>query len=130
MQLRPGTVISKFWNEPPQPLYLDVYFFNWTNPHEFYNKSIKPSFTEIGPYRFQEYPQKVNVSFHDQNSTVSYKKQSRYIFLPEQSSGHLDDLITSVNVVALSAANQARSWNILKVTIDFFFSLIIDAKFH
>lgn len=26
-----------------------------------------------------------------------------------------DDLITSVNVVALSAANQARSWNILKV---------------
>lgn len=124
----------KFWSEPPQPIYMDIYLFNWTNPHEFTNKSVKPNFVEIGPFRFQEHPQKVNVTWHDANSTVSYRKQSRYHFIPEQSNGRLDDVITSVNVIALvsssfaciwssqlrrcfsqSSAVQARSWNILKV---------------
>lgn len=105
----------KFWLEPPTPLYLDVYFFNWTNPEELQNHSTKPIFEEVGPYRFREIPQKINLTFHDSNSTVSYKKQSRYIFIPEQSRGKLTDMITSVNVVALAASNQARSFNILKV---------------
>lgn len=114
MTIRPGNLIHKFWMNPPQPLYLDTYFFNWTNPHDFLNKSTKPIFKEIGPYRFQEFPQKVNVSFHDHNETVSYRKQSRYIFLPEQSKGKLTDVISSVNVIALSAANQARTMNLFK----------------
>jgi scavenger receptor class B, member 1 len=80
---------------------MDIYFFNWTNPHDITNKSTKPIFVEIGPYRFQEYPQKVNVTWHDHNDTVSYRKQSRYFFMPEQSNGSLDDIITSVNVIAL-----------------------------
>lgn len=113
--LKPGTLIHKFWLDPPQPLYLDVYFFNWTNPEEFLNHETKPIFQEIGPYRFQEFPQKVNVTYNDNNSTVSYRKQSRYIFIPEQSRGKMTDVITSVNVVALAASNQARSFNILKV---------------
>jgi scavenger receptor class B, member 1 len=87
--------------EPPQPIYLDIYFFNWTNPEDFLNKSIKPNFEEIGPFRFQDIPFKVNVTWHDANSTVSYRKQSRYFFVPEQSKGRLDDVITSVNVIAL-----------------------------
>jgi hypothetical protein len=75
--------------------------FNWTNPEEFTNKSIKPNFDEIGPFRFQEIPSKVNVTWHDENSTVSYRKQSRYFFVPDESKGRLDDVITSVNVIAL-----------------------------
>lgn len=80
---------------------MDIYLFNWTNPHEFTNKSVKPKFDEIGPFRFQEFPQKVNVTWHNANSTVSYRKQSRYHFMPDQSNGRLDDVITSVNVIAL-----------------------------
>lgn len=91
----------KFWSEPPQPIYMDIYLFNWTNPEEFTNKSVNPKFEEIGPYRFQEIPQKVNVTWHDHNATVSYRKQSRYFFVPEQSKGRLNDVITSVNVIAL-----------------------------
>jgi hypothetical protein len=56
---------------------------------------------EIGPFRFQEIPQKVNVRWHNDNDTVSYRKQSQYIFISEQSRGRLDDMITSVNVIAL-----------------------------
>ena len=113
-ELKPGTFIYKFWLNQP-PIYLDVYFFNWTNPEEFTNHSSTPKFQEVGPYRFQELPQKTNVTFHDNNSTVGYRKQSRYIFLPEQSRGKMSDVITSPNVVALAASNQARSFNILKL---------------
>lgn len=80
---------------------MDIYLFNWTNPEDFTNKSVKPNFEEIGPFRFLEIPQKVNVRWHDENSTVSYRKQSRYHFVPEQSQGRLTDVVTSVNVIAL-----------------------------
>lgn len=99
--LKPGSKSYGYWSSPPQPLYLDIYLFNWTNPKDFTNKTVKPNFEEIGPFRFQEIPRKVNVTFHDGNSTVSYRKQSRYFFVPEQSKGNLNDSITSINVIAL-----------------------------
>lgn len=105
----------KFWQDPPQPLYLDVYFFNWTNPEEFTNHSVKPKFEEVGPYRFQQHVRKVNITFNDNKSTVSYKKQIRYNFVPEQSRGQLNDAITTPNVIALSASNQAKSFNIFTI---------------
>jgi scavenger receptor class B, member 1 len=99
--LKPGSKSYEYWKSPPQPLYLDVYLFNWTNPEDINDSVIKPVMKEIGPFRFQEIPQKVNVKWHDHNSTVSYRKQSQYIFIPDQSKGNLDDMITSVNVIAL-----------------------------
>lgn len=98
--LKPGSKSYGFWTEPPQPLYLDIYLWNWTNPEDIRNNSIKPNFVQIGPFRFQEYPSKTNVKFHD-NSTVSYRKSSKYFFVPEDSTGHLDDVITSLNVISL-----------------------------
>lgn len=101
LALQEGSKSYEYWTSPPQPLYLDVYLWNWTNPEEFTNKSINPKFEEIGPFRFQEIPKKVNVKFHDSNSTVSYRKSSKYFFVPEQSKGRMDDVITSINVIAL-----------------------------
>lgn len=89
-------------------MYLDIYLFNWTNAEDFTNKSIKPNLVEIGPYRFQEIPQKVNVTWHDSNATVSYRKQSRYHFVPDQSKGKLDDVITSLNIIALVSSLISR----------------------
>lgn len=99
--LKPGSKSYGFWKSPPQPLYLDIYLFNWTNPKDITDPTIKPVFQQIGPFRFQEFPEKVDVRWHDQNDTVSYRKQSRYQFVPDQSDGNLDDDITSVNVIAL-----------------------------
>lgn len=98
--LKPGSKSYGFWTEPPQPLYLDIYLWNWTNPHDIRNKSIKPTFEQIGPFRFQEFPSKTNVNFHD-NATVSYRKSSKYFFVPEDSKGQLHDVITSLNVISL-----------------------------
>lgn len=93
------------------PLYLDIYFFNWTNPHELKNTSTKPTFQEIGPYRFREYPDKTNISFDDIEFTVSYRKFSTYFFDKEGSNGSLSDICTTVNMVALGAVNKAKDWN-------------------
>ncbi|CAH1715010.1 unnamed protein product [Chironomus riparius] len=112
-ELKPGTFIHKSWKDQPLQ-HIDIYFFNWTNPEDFTNHSIKPKFEEVGPYRYELRVKKVNVTYHD-NSTVSYKKLQRFNFLPDQSRGKLTDLITTPNIIALCASNQANSFNIFKL---------------
>lgn len=80
---------------------MDIYFFNWTNPDDITNHSTKPIMVELGPYRFREKPQKINITFNDNNSTVSYKTMSTFYFDYDGSNGTLDDVITTINVVAV-----------------------------
>lgn len=75
--------------------------FNWTNPDDFKNLSTKPKFQQLGPYRFTEKPDKVDITWNPENSTVTYRRLSLYYFDEEGSKGRLDDVVTSVNVVAL-----------------------------
>lgn len=79
---------------------MDIYFFNWTNPQDLTNHSTKPIMEELGPYRFREKPQKINITFNS-NSTVSYKTMSTFFFDDEGSNGTLDDIITTINVVSV-----------------------------
>jgi CD36 family. len=43
------------WEETPIPMYIEVYFFNWTNAAEFQEKphEVIPEFVEMGPYVFR-----------------------------------------------------------------------------
>jgi hypothetical protein len=119
----------KYWLEQP-PVKLNCYFFNWTNPEEFLNHSSTPKFEEVGPYSFLEYPRKSNVTFHDNNSTVTYRKQSKFMFDPEQSYGKPTDIITSPNLLSLAASKQAQSFNILKIKGIELGLTFFDQKFH
>lgn len=87
---------------------MDVYFFNWTNPEDLKNHSTKPILEELGPYRFTERPEKVDIEWHDENATVSYRKKSVYFFDEEGSNGSLDDVISSINIVALVSTHPER----------------------
>jgi scavenger receptor class B, member 1 len=51
--LKEGSVNYENWKETPIPIYLEIFFFNWTNPGDVTNHSIKPHFTEMGPYVFK-----------------------------------------------------------------------------
>lgn len=93
------------WKSPPIPMTLDIYLYNWTNPEEFLNHT-KPNVVQCGPYVFVEKPDKVNITWHPENSTVSYMKKSRFYFDEEKSKGSLDDVITSLNVVALVSTSH------------------------
>lgn len=96
------------------PLYLDVYFFNWTNPDDFLDDTTKPMLEELGPYRFREFRDKVSIEFHDNNSTVSYRTKSTFYFDEDGSNGTLDDVITQLNIVAVSASAQALHMEYVK----------------
>lgn len=87
--------------------------FNWTNPHEIKNDSTKPTFTQLGPYRFREFRDKLNIKFDENRTLVRYRKLSTYFFDKEASNGTLDDLCTSVNMVAIGAGSRAQYWNFL-----------------
>ncbi|CRL01976.1 CLUMA_CG015303, isoform A [Clunio marinus] len=98
------------WKKPTIPLYMDVYVFNWTNPHEIKNKSTKPNFQQLGPYRFRVHPDKLNIKFFEHNSTVSYNMFSKYFFEPDGSNGSLSDIWTTINMVPLGAGKKAENW--------------------
>lgn len=109
--LSPTSKTYEGWKTPPFPLSFDIYFYNWTNPEDLYNHSTKPILVQMGPYRFTEVPDKVDIVFHPENNTVSYKRKSDFWFDEEGSVGSLDDEVTILNAVAISAAAKARHWS-------------------
>lgn len=96
------------------PLYLDVYFFNWTNAEDLLDESKKPIMKEVGPYRFREIRDKKNITFNDHNSTVSYRTMSTFYFDEKGSNGALDDVITQLNIVAVGASAMAMTMEYTK----------------
>lgn len=97
--MKNGTLNYNNWIETPIPMYLKIKLFNWTNPEHISNPNIKPNFTECGPYVFLEKHKRVDVVWHPENNTVSYNQIRTWHFVPELSNGHLDDKITSINVM-------------------------------
>ena len=85
---------------PPLALNFDIYLFNWTNPESITNHNSQPILKQLGPYRFKEKPEKVDVVWHPDNSSVSFRKLSVYHFDAENSGGQLDDVISTLNIVA------------------------------
>lgn len=101
MALTPDTKVYENWKTPPIELHLDIYLYNWTNPEEFGNMSSKPILQQLGPYRFVDRPDKVNISWHPANNSVTYRRLSYYYFDAAGSAGSLDDEVTTLNAVAL-----------------------------
>lgn len=83
-------------------MYFDIYLFNWTNPSNFSSEEVfpKPILKEIGPYRFIEKTDKEDIVWND-NQTVSFRKKSTFFFDAANSKGKMDDVITTLNIVAL-----------------------------
>ncbi|KAF5307095.1 hypothetical protein FQR65_LT07154 [Abscondita terminalis] len=90
-----------------RPLTMDLYFFNWTNPEDIYDPNIKPRFVEVGPYRLSHIREKVNITWNDHNDTITYKQLLSY-YLDENSPGNLSDVITTIDMVALSLAQRTK----------------------
>jgi scavenger receptor class B, member 1 len=114
LELRSDSKTFADWKSPSIPLFMDVYVFNWTNPESIKIAGIKPHFQQLGPYRFQEVRDKLKINFSDDKSEVSYREISHYYFLPEESNGTMDDMFTTVNLIALGAVSRAQYWNFFK----------------
>lgn len=98
------------------PMYLEIYLFNWTNPRQF-NQSIKPHFTEHGPYVFREFVNKERVLNKSQTTTFQQKKT--WYFKPSLSNGTLDDEITNLNPSTATVNYLVRNRSIIiKTAVD------------
>uniref|UniRef100_A0A224XEZ7 Putative plasma membrane glycoprotein cd36 n=1 Tax=Panstrongylus lignarius TaxID=156445 RepID=A0A224XEZ7_9HEMI len=108
LKLSPGTKSFQHWEKTPVPMYIDIYFHNWTNPKKV--NTERPMFNQMGPYRFYEKRTKVNLTWND-NGTVSYRQTRHWFFDPEHSNGTLEDKVTTVNMVPVVTAHIARFRN-------------------
>ncbi|XP_068897610.1 protein peste-like isoform X1 [Tenebrio molitor] len=125
MTFTPKTEPFRVWRVNDPPLVMDIYLFNWTNPQDLLVKGVKPRFEEIGPYKFKEVKEKVNITWHDNNHTISYRHKKSYYFDAENSVRNLSDVITTINVVPLTIAYKARHFGyISKRTISYSLSTL------
>ncbi|XP_050499800.1 protein peste isoform X1 [Diabrotica virgifera virgifera] len=112
LKFTPDSRPYKAWRNNDPPLSMDIFLFNWTNPEQIYNISDKPEFQEVGPYRFKEIKEKINISWHEDNYTVSYQHRKLYYFDHENSLRKLTDVISTINPVPLTIGFKTRwsSW--------------------
>lgn len=101
LELKNGSLNYDNWKETPIPMYLEIYFWNWTNPEEISNyKKVKPIFKELGPYVFLEKHIRTNVTWSKNGSTVDFLQKRIWHFDPMLSNGSLSDEILNINPIA------------------------------
>lgn len=103
LAFNPNSESYRAWvtNDPP-PI-INFYFFNWTNAKDcvVYLNCTKFKFEEVGPYSFYEIKDKVNITWHP-NNTISFKFAKRYYYVNDDNNlKRLSDRITNVNPVTI-----------------------------
>ncbi|CAH0555939.1 unnamed protein product [Brassicogethes aeneus] len=111
MTLTPTSMAFDIWKKNPVPMKIDFYFYNWTNPQDIHNVTVKPKFVELGPYRFIETKEKSNITWNANNNTVTFNHVKKWYFDPENSPRSLFDEITTLNPTTVSASYAARDWS-------------------
>jgi len=118
-----GTEAYERWVINDASLHSEFVFYNWSNPEDFeayingnFNgtyEDAKPRFTEVGPFRFNMFVIKSDITVHD-NGTTTYMQSKMYI--PYEGPGYDSDLsqvITTINPIANTIAFQARHFNFM-----------------
>lgn len=47
-----GSRVFDSWKTPPPPVYMEFFFFNFTNADQF-SQGAKPEVTQVGPYTYR-----------------------------------------------------------------------------
>jgi len=109
----------ELWEDPPISPHFKVYFWNLTNPVDFFDGKSLPKLNEIGPYTYRQKWLKQNISWYE-NGTISYRTRKIFTFSASEScSGCNDELdnVTTINVPAISAYHQNGDNWFKKVTL-------------
>jgi len=99
------------WEDPPISPHLKVYFWNFTNPEAFFLGLERPKLVEVGPYTYRQKWLKQNVTWHEEEGTISFRTRKIFSFSPSDSCvgcNDMTDKITTLNVPAISAYYQMR----------------------
>lgn len=101
-RLTQSSIGYKMWSELPVPISMEFYLFDWVNAEEFAANpsAVKPRFEEVGPFVYTEEHKRVDVSWSEDGSTISYNQTRTWHFVPEKSE-NLSSPVTNVNGIAL-----------------------------
>jgi len=125
--LRNESDFADLWKNPPITPHFKVYFFNLTNPEDFFSGKAVPNLKEVGPYTYHQKWIKSNVSWH-KNGTMTYSTRKEFKFIPELSVGDQSEhKITTINVPLISAYAQSKDlgW-FAKYAADAVFNTVVD----
>ncbi|XP_069192735.1 lysosome membrane protein 2-like [Procambarus clarkii] len=115
MVLRQGGQKYESWIDTPVPVYYRVHVFNLTNPSHFM-AGERPRVQELGPYVYLMKESKEEIAFH-KNGSVTYRSRPMYFFQPHMSTGAEEDVIISVNIPFVNAADAVKDQGFLRMII-------------
>ncbi|TNN55536.1 Lysosome membrane protein 2 [Liparis tanakae] len=100
-----GSRVFGSWKSPPPPVYMEYFFFNFTNMDAFL-EGAKPEVQQVGPYTYRY---KDNVTMLEDDKMVSAYNYKSFVFLREKSVGDpAVDNITTVNIPAWAVMNKVK----------------------
>lgn len=99
----------KNWIKNPVPIYFQIWVWDLTNPEEVQAGTGKPSIQQKGPYTYSEHRKKVDIKFHDNNDTVTYRELRWFNFERDLSHGPESDTFTTINIPLMTIANIVRN---------------------
>lgn len=107
--LRNGSAAFESWRNPPVHPLMRIRIFNYTNLEAYKNgEAEKLLVEEVGPYVFREISRKADVRFGDNGTTITYRLNNTYVFVPEESSGTLNDTVIVANTPLMTAFARMR----------------------
>ncbi|XP_031629088.1 sensory neuron membrane protein 1-like, partial [Contarinia nasturtii] len=102
LNLRENCIERRIYENIPFSLSFKVYIFHVLNKDEVHN-GAKPHFKEIGPYIFDEYVWKQNISDNVEEDTMTFTTMKKYVFRPDLSNGLTgEEIVTIIHPVIAS----------------------------
>lgn len=105
--MKEGSQKDGVWRKSEIRVLYSVRVFNLTNPKQFM-AGDRPRVQEIGPYVYTMKEVKENVVYQA-DGTVRYQGRPLYFFEPELSVGSEDDVVFTVNIPFVNAADMVKS---------------------
>lgn len=110
--LRPGSHGFKIWRKSTIPIYASYYFFNILNAEEV-KHGKRPFVEQRGPYSYIAHTEKINITWSNENGTVTYDEKTWYVFDPDSSCANCDpfnDELTTVNIPLVVIAGILKTY--------------------
>ena len=110
--LKPDTEVTKQWQDPSVPIYLQFFVFDVVNPMEA-RQGKRPYLNQKGPYSYREHRPKKNITWNSNTDSVTYNEKMSFVFDAETSCDSCDpftDTVTTVNIPLVTLAEAAENW--------------------
>lgn len=124
-----GSDSFKAWKSPPVPIYFQVWVFDLINPMEVTQRGDKPAFRQKGPYTYREHREKWDLSWDNNEGTLSYRENRSFVFERDKSAGNESDTFTTVNLPMITIVELIRrEYDWIKEAIETILTLVGDSE--